>query len=126
MNVRGLVLSLGLTLAAAAGCGGDDGGDDGESASTGSLTAPTNLKIATVDGKPHLTWTDGQNEEHYMIERMNHAASSEFAPVKGAENLVTNSTQYHDTSAVPGTTYMYRVVAMKGSTRAESNEVTWP
>lgn len=128
-TLRSLVLVVGLVLVAAAGCDGDDGGDDAQkegAGSTGTLTAPTDLAIKTVDGKPHLTWKDGKNEDHYMIERMNHAANTEFTAVKGAENLVTNTTQFHDSSAVAGTAYMYRVVGMKGQTRAESNQVTWP
>lgn len=117
-----VLLCLSLLTGLSAGCG-DDGGDE---SGTSALTAPSNLKAATVDGKPHLTWTDGSGEEHYMIERMDHAASTDWAVVKDADNLVPNSNQFHDASAQAGKTYMYRVVAMKGDTRAVSNEVTWP
>ena len=117
-------LRLALSLAAMTACG-----DDGSHASaeqSAVLTAPTGLKAATLDGKPHLTWTDGAGEDHYMIERMDHAISSDWVPVKDAEELVPNSNQFHDGSAVAGKSYMYRVVAMKGDVRKVSNEVTWP
>lgn len=115
------VVALGF-VAAAAACGGDDDGGG-----SGGLTAPTGLKITTVDGKPHLTWTDAMNEESYMIERMDHSVSTtEWALVRGAENLVPNTVQYHDGTAEAGKTYMYRVMAMKGEEEALSNEVAWP
>lgn len=118
------ILSLGLCLSAFTGACSSDDGDDAESSAA--LTAPANLKVSTVDGKPHLTWSDTQNEDHYMVERMDHAAGSAWVTLKNAENLVVNTTQYHDSSAVAGATYMYRIVAMKGQSRAVSNEVTWP
>jgi hypothetical protein len=110
-----------LALAGVAGCSSDDGDD-----SKAALTAPTNLKASTVSGKPHLTWTDAANEESYMIERMDHGAGGDWEPLKGAEELVPNTTQYHDASADASKTYMYRVMAMKGSESKLSNEVTWP
>lgn len=110
-----------VALAGFAGCGGDDG-DDSKSA----LTAPTNLKASTVGGKPHLTWTDAEGEESYMIERMDHGAGGDWETLEGAEELVPNTTQYHDASAEASKTYMYRVMAMKGSESKLSNEVTWP
>lgn len=124
---RNLTIVLALTVATV-GCGGggDDGDDDSSGgAGSGALTAPSSLKVAPVDGKPHLTWTDGSGEEHYMIERMDHAVSTEWVELSGANNLPVNTTQYHDASAASGKTYMYRVVGMKGQTRAASNEVTW-
>ena len=125
--MRGLVLGVVLSLGAVHGCGDDGGGDsDGNGSAGGSLTPPTNLKATTVDGKPHLTWTDGSGEDHCMIERMDHAVSTSWMAVKGADALVINTTQFHDASAVTGKTYMYRVVGMKGESRAVSNEVTWP
>lgn len=124
-SLRNLAIGLALTVAAM-GCGG--GGDDGDDGSGGGsdLTAPSSLKATTVDGKPHLTWTDGDGEEHYMVERMDHSVSTEWVEVAGGNNLPLNTTQYHDASAASGKTYMYRVVGMKGQTRAVSNEVTWP
>lgn len=116
-------LSLALGLSAITACG-DDG--SAGAAQTGAFTGPTGLKAATLDGKPHLTWTDGTGEDHYMIERMDHAASSDWVAVKDAEELVPNSNQFHDGSAVAGKSYMYRVVAMKAQVRKVSNEVTWP
>lgn len=123
--LRNLAVALAFGVAAL-GCGG--GGDDGDDTSGGGgdLTAPSDLNATTVDGKPHLTWTDGEGEEHYMLERMDHSASTEWVEVPGANNLPLNTTQYHDASAASGTTYMYRVVGMTGQTRAVSNEVTWP
>ena len=121
-SILRMTLCLSLLTGFAAACG-DDGGDKGEAAA---LTAPSNLKATTVDGKPHLTWGDAQGEEHYMIERMDHSAGTSWAVVKDGEELVPNSNQFHDSSAQSGTTYMYRVVAMQGDKRAASNEVTWP
>ena len=118
-----IVLCASLLFGCALGCG-DDGDDDASRAS--SLTAPSSLKAMTVSGKPHLTWTDGEGEEHYMLERMDHSAGGDWAVVKDADALVPNTNQFHDASAQAGTTYMYRVVAMKGEARAVSNEVTWP
>jgi hypothetical protein len=126
------VLGIALSVLTATACGssGDDdkkNQDGGSMSGGGALTAPTNLKVVTMDGKPHLTWTDGANEDHYMIERMDHSVSSTaWTVVMGADNLVPNSNVFHDGSAVAGKTYMYRVVAMKGQMRAVSNEVTWP
>jgi endo-1,4-beta-D-glucanase Y len=113
-------MSLSLALAFVVACGG------GDSDSSGDLTAPTNLKATTVEGKPHLTWTDAMNEESYMIERMDHAVSPDWVPVKGAEELVPNSVQYHDATADSAKSYMYRVMAMKGDQSKLSNEVSWP
>ena len=115
-------MSLGLALALTNGCGGGNDSSDSNSA----LTAPTNLKATTVEGKPHLTWTDAMNEESYMIERMDHAVSPDWVAVKGAEDLVPNTVQYHDTTADPAKSYMYRVMAMKGDKSALSNEISWP
>jgi hypothetical protein len=122
MNRFALVVASSLFLSAlSVGCGSDDGDD-----SKSGLTAPSDLKASTVGGKPHLTWTDGENEDSYMIERMDHGAGSDWETLEGAEELVPNTTQYHDSSAVAGTTYMYRVMAMKGRDSKLSNEVTWP
>ena len=114
-------MSWSLALAFTVACGGSDG-----DASNLALTAPTNLKATTVEGKPHLTWTDAKNEESYMIERMDHAVSLDWVALKGAEDLVPNSVQYHDASADPTKSYMYRVMAMKGDKSTLSNEITWP
>ena len=123
MNRFALVMASSIVvLALAAGCSSDDDGGDSGSA----LTAPTDLKASTVGGKPHLTWKDSENEESYMIERMDHGAGSDWAPLKGAEELVPNTTQYHDSSADASKTYMYRVMAMKGDASKLSNEVSWP
>lgn len=124
--LRNLTIGLALALTTV-GCGvGGDDDDDTTGGGAGDLTPPSALKATTVDGKPHLTWTDGGGEEHYMIERMDHSAGTDWAVVKDGEDLVPNSNQFHDSSASAGTTYMYRVVAMKGDERATSNEVTWP
>jgi hypothetical protein len=120
MNRLAWLMVSSIALALSAGCSSDD--DDSKTA----LTAPTNLKASTVTGKPHLTWSDAENEESYMIERMDHSAGGDWAPLEGAEELVPNTTQYHDASADGANTYMYRVMAMKGSASKLSNEVTWP
>jgi hypothetical protein len=116
-------MTMGLVLAMAVACNGDDG-DDKSTA----LTAPASLKVSTVEGKPHLTWTDAANEEMYMIERMDGSMGGQghWATVQGADNLVPNTVAYHDTSADPAKTYMYRVMAMKGEEMMYSNEVSWP
>ena len=120
--MRFVAIAVVLALALGAGCGDDGGGNE-----SGPLTAPTGLKVSTVDGKAHLTWTDALNEDSYMVERMDHSQSNpQWAVVKGAEELVPNTVQYHDASAEAGKTYMYRIMAMKGSEQALSNEVTWP
>ena len=124
MNRFALVMAssiLGLALAAGCSSDDDDGGESGAA-----LTAPTDLKASTVGGKPHLTWKDSENEESYMIERMDHGAGSDWETLKGAEELVPNTTQYHDSSADASKTYMYRVMAMKGDASKLSNEVSWP
>jgi hypothetical protein len=117
-----ILVSSVVALALVGGCSGDDDGDDSKAA----LTAPRSLKASTVDGKPHLTWTDAENEESYMIERMDHGAGSDWVTVAGAEDLVPNTTQYHDTTADASKGYMYRVMAMKGNESKLSNEVSWP
>ena len=124
MNRFALVVASSIVgLALAAGCSSDkDDGDD----SGATLTAPADLKASTVGGKPHLTWKDSENEESYMIERMDHSVGSDWETLEGAEELVPNTTQYHDSSADASRTYMYRVMAMKGDASKLSNEVSWP
>lgn len=112
---------VGLALASSCSSDDDDGDDSGAA-----LTAPADLKASTVGGKPHLTWKDSENEESYMIERMDHSAGSDWETLEGAEELVPNTTQYHDSSADTSKTYMYRVMAMKDDASKLSNEVSWP
>lgn len=120
--MNNVLFRMGLTLALAGFASGCGGGDDSDA---NTLTAPTDLEVTEVDDGAHLTWTDGEGEEHYMIERMDHSISdATWEVLPDAEELVPNTNQYHDATVVEGTTYMYRVVAMQGETRAASNIVT--
>jgi hypothetical protein len=108
-------VSVGL-LIASAGCGGN-------SASTSTLAAPTDLQVAALEGGAHLTWKDNSSDEaSFMIERM--AGSSDWSTIG---SVPFNTTQYHDANLTPGTTYMYRVMAMpkSGGSGPYSNEVTF-
>ncbi len=84
-------------------------------------SAPTALAVANVSGGAHLTWTDtSDNEEHFMIMR-----KVEGGTFDDVDMLAFNTSQYHDSSVVAGTTYVYMVVAMNGKGEASSNEVTF-
>ncbi len=93
--------------------------DGGHGSGSGVPAAPTGLAVAKVGGGGHLTWTDAShNEDHFMI--MRKTSTSQFDDVA----MVTfNIAQYHDSSVVPGTAYVYKVVAMNGDGEAASNEV---
>lgn len=83
--------------------------------------APSNLVVSNVGGGGHLTWKDNSdNEDHFMVMRK---------PMGGTYDDVAtidfNATQYHDSSVVAGTTYVYQIMAMNSAGQATSNEVTF-
>ena len=83
--------------------------------------APTNLAVSNVGGGGHLTWKDNSdNEDHFMVMRK---------PMGGAYDDVAtidfNATQYHDSSVIAGTTYVYQIMAMNSAGETTSNEVTF-
>jgi hypothetical protein len=84
-------------------------------------SAPTGLAVSNVAGGAHLTWMDtSDNEDHFMI--MRKEGTGMFDDV----DMVTfNTTQFHDSSVTPGTSYVYKVVAMNAKGEASSNEVTF-
>ena len=111
-----IVVIASIALAGLVACG-DDGGGDIE------INAPSDLTVTAVSGGAHLTWKDNSdNEAEFMIERK--TGSGDWVTVDTVE---FNMTQYHDASVMPGTTYVYRVMAMpeggQGHTGAYSGEV---
>lgn len=117
MNTRimGACIATWLSFA---GCG------DSKDASA-SIAAPTALKVEALEGGAHLTWKDNSNNEsEFMIERM--VGTADWSTLA---SVPFDTTQYHDASIAPGTTYMYRVMAMpKSGTHSEgaySGEVTF-
>ncbi|MEY4581372.1 MAG: hypothetical protein RL701_6075 [Pseudomonadota bacterium] len=108
-----------VALTAVVACGSDDNTNT-------TVKAPTDLKVAALEGGAHLTWKDNSdNESGFMIERM--SGSSEWATIG---NVPFDTTQYHDPSLTAGAAYTYRVMAMPKSgghetgSGAYSNEVT--
>ena len=105
-----------LLVLSAAGCAKTST----DSAGTGDdLAAPTNLKAEPLSGGAHLTWVDNSKEAEFMIERM-----SQGAAWKALTTVPFDTTQYHDATLEPNTTYMYRVMAMSqdGKHGPASNE----
>jgi hypothetical protein len=95
-----------------------------DSSSKPSVDAPSGLNVIVASGGGgHLTWMDSDGESQYVIERKS-----------GAEDWTTigtvpfDTTQYHDGSAAPGATYVYRVAAIPEGGGADdgvySSEVT--
>ncbi|MBI5148794.1 fibronectin type III domain-containing protein, partial [Candidatus Pacearchaeota archaeon] len=70
--------------------------------------APTNLKVGTVTSTSvPLSWTDNSNnEDRFIIERSAISSTSGFAQLTVT---AANYVSYVDTSALPGSTYYYRV-----------------
>lgn len=113
------VLIAWIALAGLAACGSDDGSGDIE------INAPSELTVMPVAGGAHLTWKDNSdNEAEFMVERK--TESGDWVTIDTVE---FDMTQYHDASVMPGTTYVYRVMAMPegghGHTGAYSGEVTF-
>ena len=97
-----------------------------------SMPVVTSLN-ATVTGPVNLNWTDGtpvttdpatwgspSNEIGFRIERAT-GATGTFASIGQA---LANITNYSDTTAVSGSTYMYQVIAYNAAGEATSNIVT--
>ena len=92
--------------------------DDGASAPT----APANLAVSNVAGGGHLTWTDASdNEDQFVIMRRTSTATA-FDDI---DMVPFDTTQYHDSSVVAGTTYVYTVAAINAEGETTSNEVTF-
>ena len=113
MNIRICAVAL---AACVAGCTG--GGDESSSVPA----APSGLAAVLMSDQPHLTWTDNADDEDgFSIERMVTGTGS-FAEI-ATETF--DIEQYHDMSVAPGTTYVYRVIAVNADgPSAPSNEVT--
>ena len=93
------------------------------SAAAVTLAAPTRLAAFNVFSEQvNLIWTDNAiNETGFTIDRKT-GAGGVWATVGTAG---ANATQYYDPSAVPGTTYIYRVMARDNAlASAPSNEAT--
>ena len=92
-------------LIAIAACGSSD------KSASGTLAAPSNLKVAPLEGGAHLTWKDNSdNEASFMIERMDDKSDWETIAT-----VPFDTTQYHDTAIAAGVMYMYRVMAVPKS-----------
>lgn len=119
MNKVAVVIVF-VALAGSAACG-----DDSSSMGTG-ISAPSGLSVTALDGGAHLTWMDNSdNEAQFLVQRK--TGTEDWATVG---MVPFNITQYHDANVTPGTTYMYRVMAMTqaGGSTSEgeySNEVTF-
>ena len=99
-------------------CGGNQDNSTGEV----QVLAPSNLKAEPLDGAAHLTWQDNSdNEATFMIERK--STGADWAAIA---TVPFDTTQYHDAGLQPGTTYVYRVMAMPkaGEKGSYSNEAT--
>lgn len=84
--------------------------------------APTNLRksIVTASGSG-LLWIDhATNEITYVILRKVVGASGPFSRIA---ELAAGSTSYTDTTANEGTSYAYRVWAVRGALKGVSNEI---
>ena len=96
------------------------------------LTAPSNL-VATADDSDqriNLTWADNAvGESGYEILRTSTVQNGEptgFTALTGPADLFSptivlapNSTSFSDSTAQPGTTYYYQVVAVAGSAQSD-------
>src|SRR5688572_10226997 len=95
-------LALALMLSPLALIGGACGGGDPP-------LAPSMLTVTLVDGRPSLTWQDNSDDEiHFMVLRKDSAT----APYGSIAEPPADATAYADTTAVPGGTYSYVVMAM--------------
>ncbi len=79
---------------------------------SGTPAAPTSLTAAAISTSHiALTWTDNAtNETGYRVER-----STDGFNTTTTTGLGANVTSYPDTSVTPGTTYLYRVIAVNGT-----------
>ena len=97
-----------IAVAALAGwtaCGNDTSSD---TAAGAAINPPTGLTAVPLSGGAHLTWMDNSdNEAEFMIERK--TGSADWSTIG---TVPFNTTLYHDAGLTPGTTYVYRVMAM--------------
>ena len=109
-----------IAMIAAVALGWSACGDD--TSSNAAINAPTEVGVQPSLGGAHVTWKDNSdNEVHFMIERK--TGSGEWSTVG---MVPFNTIDYHDANLTPGTTYVYRVVAMTESgDAANSSEVTF-
>ncbi len=87
----------------------------------GVVQSPTNLAYTLQFGPlVNLTWTDNAPDETgYVVER-----SDNGAPFAQLATLAADSTTYSDSTAQPGMSYAYRVLAVKNALLSDpSNEV---
>lgn len=113
-RIRSFATTAALALGLLASCGGHSGGG---------AAAPSDLKVAALQGGAHLTWKDNSSDEaQFMIERK--VGGGAFQTLS---TVPFNTTQYHDAPVTTGTSYTYRVMAMdgKGVHSAASNEVAF-
>ena len=82
------------------------------------FNAPTNLSgSAVANNQVHLQFTDNAvNETGFVVERSRDGGTTWGADVRPASNG-TGIVQYDDSTALPSTTYLYRVFAVNGSLR---------
>jgi hypothetical protein len=87
---------------------------------SGGPNPPSDLKVEPLSGGAHVTWQDNSADEtEFMIERKEGGGS--FATLG---TVPFNTTAYHDGTVQAGTTYTYRVSAMRGTEHsAPSSEV---
>jgi hypothetical protein len=79
------------------------------------LTAPTGLTAtATTTGRVNLSWNAVAGADGYRIERK--AAGGDFVPI-----ATVSTTSYADTSVSGGKSYLYRVVALAGTSASSAS-----
>ena len=86
------------------------------------MMTPTNLTGTQIEGGAiQLTWQDNSSSElGYYIERKKNSLGTYAV----RDSVVANSTEYNDTTGVPGNEYFYRVRGYNSvATSAYSNEV---
>jgi hypothetical protein len=114
-----IVIIAVVVLAGSVACGDDSG------SMAVPINAPSELTVTPLDGGAHLTWKDNSdNEAEFMIERK--TGSGDWTAVA---TVPFDTTQYHDAAIIPGTAYVYRVMAMPQAAAdhegAYSGEVTF-
>lgn len=119
-GLLGAVAALGWALATGVvGCSGH--GDHADHEHTGTLEGPTNLQAMAMASGVHLSWIDNSSDEDgFMVMRKPPAGTFAEVATTGSD-----ATTFHDTTVEPGSTYVYMVHAIRGSTGSNpSNEVT--
>jgi hypothetical protein len=83
---------------------------------------PSNLAVSNVAGGGHLTWTDASNNEDQFVIMRRTSTATAFDDI---DTVPFDTAQYHDSSVVAGTTYVYTIAAINADGEATSNEVTF-